>query len=81
MFDLFFADAAAVFANDPPSLHSMLKDIEVHVQCNKWVLRLNINNIYKLKRDVQRKYFANTVDKINFPNSKQTLSLKQHESH
>jgi len=31
MLDLLFADAAAVFANDPPSLHSMLKDIEVHV--------------------------------------------------
>jgi len=38
---LLFADDAAVFANDPVSLQSMLNDIELY--CNKWALKLNVN--------------------------------------
>ena len=67
MLYLLFADAAVVFANDPLSLQSMLKDIEVHILCNKSALMLNVNNINW--RDVQRKYVANNVDRVKFLNS------------
>jgi len=67
MLYLLFADAAVVFAYDPLSLQSMLKDIEVRILCNKSALKLNVNIINW--RDVQRKYVANNVDRVNFLNS------------
>ena len=45
MLYLLFADAAVVFAYDPLSLQSMLKDIEVRILCNKSALKLNVNII------------------------------------
>ena len=38
---LLSAEDAAVFADDPVSLQSMLNDIELYY--NKWALKLNVN--------------------------------------
>jgi len=41
LFMLLSAEDAAVFADDPVSLQSMLNDIELYY--NKWALKLNVN--------------------------------------